>query len=319
MPARAHYDRRMSFFAILLALVFEQARPLGRENPAHVSLRFWSGWARHALDAGQVPHGWLAWLLAVVMPALGAALVFLALDHVHTLLGFAWVVSVLYLTLGFRQFSHHFTVIRVALESGDDTGARQALARWKQADVAESPKATLLKQVIEYAVLLAHRHVFGVMVAFVVGALLGLGPAGAVLYRMAEHVGRRWTIQTAMVDGDASAVAAAQAWRYVDALPVRATALAFAVVGNFEEAIANWRQDNRERSNDQILLSATAGAMNLRLHDPLSSSGAPTPLDMSVDGREPQLAHLASLVGLVWRSVLLWMLLLGLSMLSRWF
>ena len=186
----------MSFFAILLALVFEQARPLGRENPAHASLRAWSGWARHALDAGQVPHGWLAWLLAVVLPALTAALVFWGLDRVHGLLGFVWVVVVLYLTLGFRQFSHHFTAIRVAMESGDDAGARQALARWKQVDVTESSRPVLLKQIIEHAVLLAHRHVFGVMVMFVVGALLGLGPAGAVLYRMAEHVARRWTAQT---------------------------------------------------------------------------------------------------------------------------
>jgi len=308
----------MSFFAILLALVFEQARPLGRENPAHASLRAWSGWARHALDAGQVPHGWLAWLLAVVLPALAAALVFWGLDRVHGLLGFVWVVVVLYLTLGFRQFSHHFTAIRVAMESGDDAGARQALARWKQVDVPESSRPVLLKQIIEHAVLLAHRHVFGVMVMFVVGALLGLGPAGAVLYRMAEHVARRWTAQTPVLAGDASAQAAATAWRYVDTLPVRVTALAFAVVGNFEEAIANWRQDVRDRSNDHLLLAATAGAMNLRLYDPLSTASAGS-ADVSGEGREPQLAHLASLVGLVWRSVLLWMLLLGLSMLSRWF
>jgi adenosylcobinamide-phosphate synthase len=35
------------------------------------------------------------------------------------------------------------------------------------------------------------------------------------------------------------------------------------------------------------------------------------------EGREPQNAHLASLVGLVWRSVVLWLLLLALMTLAR--
>ena len=34
-------------------------------------------------------------------------------------------------------------------------------------------------------------------------------------------------------------------------------------------------------------------------------------------GREPEVAHLRSIVGLVWRSVVLWMLLLALLTLAR--
>jgi len=297
----------MIFFAILLALMLEQARPLSPDNPAHVSLRTWSSWARNVLDAGRLSHGWLAWGLAVLAPALLAAAVFWLLSALHFLLGFACLVVVLYLTLGFRQFSHHFTAIRVALESGDEAGARAALAHWKKTDAVDAPRPVFLQQVIEYSVLSAHRHVFGVLVCFVVFAALGLGPAGAVAYRLAEHVSRRWVENASFMPEQASHLAARSAWCWVDFLPVRVTALAFAVVGHFEEAIANWRQLGRARNNDALLLAATAGAMNVRLNEP-GADGMAT---------EPQLAHLASVVGLVWRCVLFWLVLLALGMITR--
>lgn len=308
----------MSFFAILFALLLEQARPLTRGNPAHASLASWSGWARTAVDAGQLSHGWLAWSLAVLVPAALAALVYALLWWVHPLLAFVWTVVVLYLTLGFRQFSHHFTSIRVALESGDEPGARAALGRWKRTEVADMPRATLLRQVVEYSILSAHRHVFGVLVCFVVLAAVGLGPAGAVLYRMTEHVSRRWKTDGQAAAALASAQAASAAWHVVDFVPVRVTALAFAVVGNFEEAVASWRQEARGKGNDALLLAATAGAINVRLQP--AGGGLRTSPDgdgWAEDAREPQLAHLASVVGLVWRSVVLCLLLLAMGLLVR--
>jgi adenosylcobinamide-phosphate synthase len=125
--------------------------------------------------------------------------------------------------------------------------------------------------------------------------------------------------------------AAAAAWHWVDYVPVRVTALAFAVVGNFEDAVASWRQDASRfpNPNDGVVLAATAGAINVRLGGralgdlvalPAPSAPAGAPVDdaaLSTDGREPQLAHLGSVVGLVWRSVVMWMLLLALLTLAR--
>ena len=45
----------------------------------------------------------------------------------------------------------------------------------------------------QHALLAAHRHVFGVFFWFVLFSSLGLGPLGAVLYRMAEFAARYWT------------------------------------------------------------------------------------------------------------------------------
>ncbi len=312
----------MSFFAIFLALLLEQARPLGRDNPVHRTATAWRRWVRRSLDAGQAPHGWMAWGAAALVPALLAALVHWLLLPFSDLLLFAWTVGVLYLTLGFRQFSHHFTAIRDALEAGDEAAARAELAEWQQVEVGELPRQELLRHVIEYSTLAAHRHVFGVLLAYSVLAALGLGPAGAVLYRMAESLARRWQPRLEDAPSSAAQQAAAQAWLWIDHVPARATALAFAVVGNFEESIAAWRSDatSQAKPNDGIVLAATAGAINVRLGGlglGATGPGAPGAAGGWTEGREPQNAHLTSLVGLVWRSVVLWLLLLLLTMLAR--
>src|SRR5690606_38503356 len=186
------YHRPMSFFAVLMALLLEQVRPVGYDNPVHALLRSWARSAGRHLDTGEVAPAWVAWILAVVLPALVAAIVHAWLAHLSVLLALAWLVLVLYLTLGFRQFSHHFTAIRHAMETGDEVAARQHLAQWLRADVATLPRTELLRHVIEHSVLSAHRHVFGVLLAFFVCWFLGLGPAGAVAYRMADYVLGRW-------------------------------------------------------------------------------------------------------------------------------
>jgi adenosylcobinamide-phosphate synthase len=312
----------MSFFAILIALLLEQARPVAYDNPVHGALRGWARLVRRNLDAGQSAHGWVAWSLAVGVPALVAGLVYGALWQFSTVLAFAWMVGVLYVTLGFRQFSHHFSEIRQAMDSGDDRLAREKLAQWLRVDAVTLPRTELLRQVIEHSVLSAHRHVFGVLVAFVVFWMLGLGPAGAVFYRMAEYLSRNWR---ARADGTPSLAlqhAAARAWEWVDLLPARVTAVGFAVVGNFEEAVASWRGEAARYApgSDGVVLAATSGALNVRLIPvPAALAEGTVLLDDADSGQrpEPQLAHLGSVVGLVWRSVVLWMLLLALLTLAR--
>ena len=306
----------MIFFAILLAFLIEQARPLSIDNPVFAGLRSWARLVRRNLDTGQAVHGWLAWGLATMVPALLATLVYWGLWQFSNVLSFVWLVLVLYVTLGFRQFSHHFTDIRQALEVGDDLLAREKLAQWLHVETSSLPRAEVLRQVIEQSVLAAHRHVFGVLAAFVVCWLLGLGPAGAVFYRMAEYLSRNWRGRPDGTPSQATQQAAVTGWQWVDHVPARATALGFAVVGNFEEAVASWRGEAEQfgPGTDGVVLAATSGAINVRLN---ARDGKPEEAEGVATRPEPQLAHLASAVGLVWRSVVLWMLLLALLTLAR--
>ena len=309
----------MSFFAILIALLLEQARPLAHDNAVHSALRAWARLVRRNLDAGETIQGWLAWALAAGVPALLSALVYWALWRFSSVLAFVWLVAVLYVMVGFRQFSHHFTDIRQALETGDERGAREKLAKWLRVEAASLPRTELLRQVIEQAVLAAHRHVFGVLTCFGIFWVLGLGPFGAIFYRMVEYLSRNWRERPDGTPSEAMRLAARQGWRVVDFLPARVTALGFAIVGNFEESVATWRGEAAQfgPGNDGVLLAATSGALGVRLSQTVDA-GDFTDSELAATRTEPQLSHLASAVGLVWRSVVLWMLLLILLTLASW-
>ena len=303
----------MSFLSILLALLLEQARPLAPSNLVYSAHRAWVRWVVRNFDAGKVHHGWLSWVLAVAVPSLlVVAIHWVLLWNLGWLAAAAWNVAVLYVTLGFRQFSHHFTIIRDALYEGDEALAREELARWMSIDASELPRSEMVRHVIEHSVLAAHRHVFGVFAWYSLLAALGLGPAGAVFYRLTEFVARyvnRPLRPTSMPHSPALTVAANRAWQGVDWLPCRVTALSFAFVGSFEDAVDSWRRYEARfpDRNDGILMAATAGAVGVKLGGPEEELG----------GEVPQSSHLRAVVGLVWRTVVMWMVFLALLSLAR--
>lgn len=316
----------MSFFAIFLALVLEQARPLAPGNPVYQLLEQWTGWVTRTLDAGVRHIAWATWTMATLGPAALALLVH-ALANVWAgwFVAVLWNVALLYLALGFRQFSHHFTNIRDALDEGDETRARELLARWQQVQVGEIARSEVVRHVIEHSVIAAHRHVFGVFFWYAVLSIVGMGPAGAVVYRLAEYVNRRWQ-REARSDAGVSAMlaeVAGQAWQVLDWLPARATALGFAIVGSFEDAMDGWRNHAQKfpQDNDGVILAATAGAINVQLggasltRRPTDEEDASPSSDQdtsSTPGQPAQTGHLASVVGLVWRSVIMWLVLVAL-------
>lgn len=303
----------MSFISILLALLLEQAKPLPQINPVHNLVRNWVRWVVRNFDAGKPRHGWLTWALAVLVPSvLVLAVHWLLVWQLGWVAAVLWNVAILYATLGFRQFSHHFTLVRDALHAGDEQAARAALAQWMRIDTSDLPRSDVVRHVVEHSVLSAHRHVFGVFAWYSLLTALGLGPAGAVFYRVSEYVAvfaKRTPRPEAAPVSDAVRSRAQHAWAVIDWLPARVTALSFAFVGSFEEAVDSWRRHEaiHPLDNDGVVLAATAGAVNVRLgeNDPAAS------------GQMPEPAHLRAVVGLVWRTVVMWMVFLALLSVAR--
>ena len=326
----------MSFFAVLFALLLEQVKPLPRGNPVHDALTGWIRATARNFDAGRQSHAWVVWCITVLVPALACWALYAALSQVSHLLGLAFDVAVLYLTLGFRQFSHYFTDIRDALDRNDETLARQLLAEWRHLDASELPASEFLRHVIEHSLLAAHRHVFGVFFWFVLCSTFGLGPAGAVLFRLAEFVSRYWSYrsgQGGVASNERLMALSLRLFQVLDHVPARLTASGFAVVGNFEEAVNCWRRDASlwKYRNEGVILAAAAGAVGVQLGGGSApgltpdraktfEAGAPpesAAAEGSTPGVPPQLGHLRSIVALVWRSVVLWMLLLALLSLAN--
>lgn len=316
--------------AIILTLLLEQARPLVYGSPLHVTVARVASCVQRNLNAGKPHHGGYAWVVYVLGTCALATAAYLGAYSVSPFLALIVCVVVLYCTLGFRQFSHQFTEIQAALSRGDLVAARQALTEWKKGSVdgfsaADLDVDELTRQSIEHGLLLAHRHVFGVFFWFAALSWL-VGPAGAVLYRLSEYVARSWNRpSTPGLPPDRFGAFARQAFELIDWIPVRLSALSYAIVGDFEGAVYCWRQLIRhlqmgERvSSRTLLLSAASGAMGMRV---LASGDAARILDEpGQEGaalHEPEPRMLRSAVGLVWRALVLWLGMLVLLALAGW-
>lgn len=297
----------MSLFSLIVVLLLEQVRPLPYQQFVCGPLAWLADFLEGHFNAGDHKHGALAWLLAVVSLTLISGLVFLVLYQLNPLLAWVWNVFILYLTMGFRQFSHYYTDIQLALRMGDVPHARQLFAEWRGRPADDLSSSDIARLSIEEALAASHRHVFGVLVGFV----LLPGPCGAVLYRVASFLAEYWGKRRSAEFGDFGTFAQ-QAFSIIDWLPLRVTAAGFAIVGNFEDAIYCWRTQADKWPDDGlgIVLSSGAGALGVRLGMPVVEAGEIADRVEIGTGDEADVDFMQSAVGLVWRALVLWLLLL---------
>ncbi len=318
----------MNVIAVLAALALEQWRAFQwRADFERVFVRFARAVERR-LNGGTAQQGAIAAAITLAPPVLLAVGIFFALAALHPLAGLAWNIAALYLLMGFRRFSHAFTEVRDALKAGNLGTARRALAEWRGGDAGDLAGGDIAKLAIERGLVDSYRQVFGTLFWFT----LLPGPAGAVLYRAAALLADEWHGDARGADttpiGQARAVFGGPArgllW-LLDWVPVRLTALSFAVVGDFEDAAFCWRtqaaewaeQDGGEHAG--IVLASGAGALGVKLGGALPVVGDKPDLRPELGlGEDPDADLLPSAVGLVWRALVLWLLLMLLLTLANW-
>lgn len=308
----------MSLFALIAALLLEQFYPLFSRKYLFGWLPNYVNFFQHHFNAGEHKHGKIAWLLAV-LPLLAVVVVLSFLLHrVHPI--FAWVLNVLvlYLAMGFRQFSDYFTDIYQALRAEKLDDARRLLSVWRGIPAQELNAEEVVRVSIEEALLASHRKVFGVVVWFVLFSAIGLGgAAGALLYRLGQFLHKHWA-EKDEVDLAAFGGFARLAFGVLDWLPVRITALTFAIVGNFEDTVYCWRTQaaNWPDKGAGILLASGAGSLGVRLGMAIPQSGLPMDrVELGV-GDAADVEFMQSTIGLVWRSVVFMLIMLLLMSLA---
>lgn len=316
----------MTFLSILFALLLEQLKPLRADNPTYAAFKQLAARMEASFNAGQESHGRLAWIVTMLLLLVPTLLIYWLCSKIGPFAELAWNILIVYLTLGFRHYSHYFTSIQLALNGGDETTARSLLAEWTKQDTTGMSINDISRVAVENALVTTHRHVFGVFFWFA----MPFGPAGAILYRVAEYLARAWN-EPEHLKNEPFGRFAAKAFYWIDWLPARLTAIAFAVVGNFEDAIYAWRNFAHRWQDEAIgiILSAGGGAMGLRLGTARENAANvvladATTIDAasaepeSPPGEEATVRALQSTVGLVWRALLLWMLLLLLLSFAVW-
>jgi len=328
----------MSLFALITALLLEQIQPLSSRKYLFGLLSGYVKFFRQRFSAGQQRHGTLAWLLAVLPLLAGTIAMYQLLYRTSPVLAWAFNVLVLYLTMGFRQSSHYFTDIHRALREDRMDDARNLLSDWRGMPSHEFNAEEVSRLTIEKALIASHRNVFGVIVWFVLFSSVGLGgAAGAMLYRLGQFL--RWHLEeefdgrltgvpdevetVELADGESGRGEfggfSRLAFYLLDWLPVRLTAMTFAIVGNFEDTIYCWRTQATSWPDAEtgILLSSGAGALGVRLGMPIQQDGLLLERPELGIGDDADTGFMESTVGLMWRSVVFLLILLMLLTLSN--
>lgn len=307
----------MSLFSLIVVFLLEQLHPLDYTRWVARPVRSWTAFLERHIDAGGYRQGILGAGLALLLPLFLVGVVYCIFYHISPLLAFFLNVLALYLTMGFRQFSHFYTDIQLALRLNDAERARSLLSEWRGEVVLSADPGDIARLSIETALSASHRHVFAVLLWFV----LLPGPLGALMYRLSHLLSEHWRER-----GEFGRFAG-QLFRVIDWLPARTTAAAFAVVGNFEDAVYCWRrQSTRWYDNGLgVVLASGAGALGVRLGVPVPENPEWSEEDVLSDssnsdsgtGETADADFMQSATGLVWRATVLWLLMLVVLGLAR--
>lgn len=292
----------MAFFSVLAAVALEHLRPLRQPLSYYQHYRRLTRWLERRFNAGEFSHGAIAWALAAVPLLAGVWLIFVLLDGISPIFGWMWNVAVLYFTLGFKYFSNTAEQIARLLRAGDIEDARARLDAWRGGDASQFSVDELVRVTVEQVMAASHRQMFGVLFWFVL--LSSLGPVGAVLFRTASILARRWKNATGRFGEFAQ-----RAFNVINWLPARLTALTYAIAGNFEDATYCWRTQASAwpEPEEGVVLAAGAGAMGIRLGQSVTVGGETVWRPELGTGQAPEADCIDSAVSMIWRGLVIWL------------
>jgi adenosylcobinamide-phosphate synthase len=219
-------------------------------------------------------------------------------------------IAVLYGSLRFLATLRELSALEKSLRAGDSSAALSMLGEWQGQGLDAADAGALSRVAAEHALREAHQGTFALLFWFLVLP----GPIGVVLYAAALRAARAWEHRVRPHERDFGWFAGV-AFMIIDWIPQRVSAFAFAIVGDFEDALFSWRTQAASwpRREEAVVLAAGAGALKVRLGEPIPAGGAwvarPTLGVGDIAGEDT----LASLEGLLWRSLVLWMVVYGLA------
>jgi adenosylcobinamide-phosphate synthase len=251
-------------------------------------------------------RGVLAITLLLIPPILIAALLtqFVVIEY------FTGAV-LLYLAIGGRSLARHAMQVHDALVENDTTKAQTLTGMLVSRDTKTLNEEQLAKATVESVLENGCDAVFGAIFWFVIA-----GAPGVVFYRLANTLDAMWGYRTERYLH--FGWAAARLDDVLNFIPARLTALTYAVVGEFHNALRCWsRQGYSWKSpNAGPVMAAGAGALSVQLGGAASYQGEwrqRPPLGLN---KKPDASDIKRAVNLVIRGMLLWWVVI---MLGAWF
>ena len=243
--------------------------------------------------------GILAWSL-MVLP--WAGLVWWA--RRYDVAGWFSETILLYFALGGRSLAEHAGRVADDLAAGDLPAARKHVGWIVSRNTDDLDASGVAKACVESTLENGNDAVFGVLFWF----LLFGGP-GAVLFRLANTLDAMWGYKTDRFLQ--FGWAAARIDDVLNYIPARLTALSYAVFGNTRRALSCWRRQAStwDSPNAGPVMSAGAGSLGLSLGGVAMYHGRIEERPLLGEGRPARGDDIRRALGLMHRSVLLWLVL----------
>jgi len=267
----------------------------------------WAESIEQRFNGGSRLHGIAAVLLALIPIVLGVLLARYVLGEISGVVRFAFDVAVLYLCLDIYRLGSGARAVAEMLEAGD---VREADSQLK--DLAGKGATDLSEVGIAHAAVEAVLKQTNSLIISPLFWFILLGPAGAVLQRLACILDKLWGHRyERFVEFGWAAARLDDVLQWV---PARITALSYAIMGSFEEALHCWRRQMGIWSdiNSGPLLASGFGAMHMQNCE---STDDVADYDAPIGGLSvvPDAGHIRGVIALVWRVLLFW-LAIGLLM-----
>ena len=295
----------MSLLALLVALLAQHTYPPKARQPLVAFYGRMCLSAAKRLNGGDRNSGIAAWLALMAAVLVPAALIVALARAIHPFVLWLLDIVVLYGTLRFLATVANLAAIERALRAADTAQAANLLSQWQGQPVEGEDASALARLAAEHGLREAHHGAFAPLFWFLVLP----GPIGLVLYPLALRAAQSWEHLVEPQERDFGWFAA-RAFFVIDWIPQRISAFAFAVVGDFENALYCWRSQAASwvRPEEGIVLASGAGALGVRLGEPIPAAGAWVQRPGLGVGEPAREDALASLSGMLWRALLLWLI-----------
>ncbi len=268
-------------------------------------------WLRRDNDTPPLQQGagLLAWLVLVLAPASALWWLLAGLSVPWRL---AAEILVLYLALGNRSLAEHARAVAAPLAAGDIVQARQAVAMMVSRDCDDLDELGVTRAAAESVLENGSDAVLASLFWFAVA-----GAPGVVLHRLANTLDACWGYRCHRYRYFGRA--AARLDDTLNWLPARLCALSYGLVGNLPGALRCWRlQAHRAASpNAGPVMAAGAGALGIRLGGSAHYGGREEWRPTLGQGRDPEPRDIQRALGLLWRTLALWLALVVVIELSH--
>jgi adenosylcobinamide-phosphate synthase len=237
--------------------------------------------------------GLVALLLLITPFILAAAL----LDNLSPFIG----LLLLYLALGGRSLIEHAQQIANSLKQNDLKRSRQQVGWIVSRETGAMQPSDVTRATIESVLENGSDAIFGALFWFLLA-----GAPGVVAYRLVNTLDAMWGYRNSRFQH--FGWAAARLDDLLNWAPARLTAITYALVGSFQQALHCWSQQAAlcDSPNAGPVMAAGAGALNIRLGGASIYQGKTHQRPILGSGSEPEISDIARAIKLVRHSLLLW-------------